>query len=151
MYFVLAIYISGDTEVPCGETARFEAEIAIEQDVYRPLSWDRVDGLVRKQIDIEDDKYRGSDNRKLIISNVSRGDEAGYQAVISRNHDVKILSNTVYLRPKGGIYSFQKLFIHHFLLFSLSCTYSTNCKCSNKKAKCSLIFYFVMYYKATEI
>lgn len=73
-----------------------------------PVSWDRVDGLVRKQIDFEDKKYRGSDTTKLIINSVWKGDEAGYQAVISRNHDVKILSNKVYLRPKGGIYSFQK-------------------------------------------
>lgn len=132
-FFILAIYISGDSEVLCGKTARFEADISTEQDVYMPLNWDRVDGLVRKQIDIEDEKYRGSDNRKLIISNVSRDDQAGYQAVISRNHDVKILSNTVYLRPKGGIYSFQKIFIHPFLLFLCPFTYSTNCKCSKNK------------------
>lgn len=29
--FVLAIYISGDTKVPCGNTAHFEAEISTEK------------------------------------------------------------------------------------------------------------------------
>lgn len=105
--FVLAIYISGDTEVLCGNTARFEAEISTEQDVYMPLNWDRVDGLVREQINIENKKYEGSDTRNLIINNVCMKDKGGYQAVISRKHDVKILSNMVYLRPQGGIYSFK--------------------------------------------
>lgn len=108
---VLAIYISGDTEVLCGNTARFEAEISTEQDVYLPLNWDRVNGLVREQINIEDKKYEGSDTRKLIINNVCMNDKGGYQAVISRKHDVKILSNKVYLRPQGGIFSIQKSFV----------------------------------------
>lgn len=108
IFFGLAICVSGDTEVLCGNTGRFVAEISTEQDVYWPLNWDRVDGLVREQIDIENKKYEGSDTRTLIINNVCMEDKGGYEAVISRKPDVKILSNRVYLRPKGGIYSFQK-------------------------------------------
>lgn len=92
----------GNTHVRCGETASFEAEITLEEDVDLPVSWHRVDGLVTKQINIEDDKYKGSDDRQLQIHNVCKDDEARYQAVISRSADVNISSNGVYLRPMGG-------------------------------------------------
>lgn len=65
--------------------------------------WDRVDGSSRKELDIKSDKYKGSDSRQLLIHRVCKDDEAGYQAVISRNQDVKIFSNEVYLRALGGI------------------------------------------------
>lgn len=93
----------GNTHVLCGKTACFEAGITLEQDV--PVSWHRIDCLVRKQIDIEDDKYRGSDGRQLLIHNVCKDDEAGYQAVISRSDKyncVEIFSDIVDLRPIGG-------------------------------------------------
>lgn len=61
---------------------------------------------MRTQIDIEDEKYRGSDDTQLIIHNVCKEDEGRYQAVISRNQDVKIFSNELYLHPTGGIQSF---------------------------------------------
>lgn len=86
----------------CGETACLEADITLEEDVYLPVSWDKVDRLSRKQLDIKDDKYRGSNSRQLCIHCLSKKDEAGYQAVISRNHDVKIFSNEIYLRVLGG-------------------------------------------------
>ncbi|XP_065922710.1 uncharacterized protein [Magallana gigas] len=98
-----AICVFGESEIFCGKTACFEAEITLEDDVFLPVSWDRVDGMHRKQLDVRDEKYRGSDNRQLRIHNVCKDDEAGYQAVLSRNYDVKILSNTVYLRPKGDL------------------------------------------------
>lgn len=107
-----AIYIFGHTSVLCGETACFEAEITLEQDVDLPVSWHRVDRrLVRKQIDIEDDKYKGSDGRQLFIHNVGKDDEAGYQAVISRKQDVKILSNEVYMRPLGELPCLEDLIV----------------------------------------
>lgn len=93
----------GNTNVICGETACFQAEITLEQDVDLPVIWDRVDGSSRKQIDIKSDKYKGSDSRQLLIHRVCKDDDAGYQAVISRNQDVKIFSNEVYLRSMGGI------------------------------------------------
>lgn len=93
----------GNTNVICGETACFEAEIKLEQDVELPVSWDRVDRSSRKQLDIKNDKYKGSNSSQLLIHGVCKDDEAGYQAVISRNQDVKIFSNEVYLRSMGGI------------------------------------------------
>lgn len=110
-YIASAIYIFGKTSVPCGNTARFLAEITLEKEVYLPVSWDRVEKLVRTQIDIEDEKYRGSDSRQLIIHNVCKEDEGRYQAVISRNHDVKIFSNELYLHPTGGIQPFWKFLL----------------------------------------
>lgn len=101
-FYIPAIFILGLTHVLCGDTACFEAEITLEEDVELQVSWQRVDRLVRKQIDIKDDKYRGSDSRQLLIHNVCKDDEAGYQAVISRSLDVKIFSNEVYLHPMGG-------------------------------------------------
>lgn len=96
-----AIYIGGETSVPCGTTARFIAAITLEQVDHLPVSWDRVERLVRTQIDIEDEKYRGSDDTQLIIRNVCKEDEGRYQAVISRNQDVKIFSNELFLHPIG--------------------------------------------------
>lgn len=93
----------GNTNVICGETACFEAEIKLEQDVELPVSWDRVDRSSRKQLDIKNDKYKRSNSSQLLIHGVCKDDEAGYQAVISRNQDVKIFSNEVYLRSMGGI------------------------------------------------
>lgn len=93
----------GNTHVHCGETACLEAGITLQQDV--PVSWHKVDRLVRKQIDIEDDKYRGSDGKRLFIHNVCKDDEAEYQAVISRSDKYncdEIFSNNFYLRPIGG-------------------------------------------------
>lgn len=101
-FFFLAIYVLGDANVLCGETASLEAEITLEEDVYLPISWDRVEGLSRKQLDIKKDKYSGSNSRQLLIHRVCKDDEAGYQAVISKNQDVKIFSNEVYLRALGG-------------------------------------------------
>lgn len=42
------------------------------------FNWDRVDGLVREEINIENKKYEGSDNRNFIINNVCMNDEGGY-------------------------------------------------------------------------
>nr|XP_034322481.1 protein sax-3-like [Crassostrea gigas] len=98
-----AIYVYGEPDVFCGKTACFEAEITLEDDVILQVSWDRVDRTLRKKINVQDEKYRGSDNSKLLIHNVCKDDEAGYQAVLSRNIDVKIFSNTVYLHPKGDL------------------------------------------------
>lgn len=109
VFFFLAIYVLGDSNVLCGETASLEAEITLEEDLNLPISWDRVEGLSRKQLDIKKDKYRGSNSRQLLIHHVCKDDEAGYQAVISRNQDVKIFSNEVYLRALGGI------LLSHFL------------------------------------
>lgn len=104
--FVSAIYILGDTEILSGETARFEAEFTLEEDAYLPVSWERVEGPSRKQLDITNDKYRGSNSRQLLIHSVCKDDEAGYEAVISRKQDVKICSNKVHLRVLGGIHLF---------------------------------------------
>lgn len=103
LFVFLAIHILGYSDVLCGETASLEAELTLEEDVYLPISWDRVDELSRKHLDIKKDKYRGSNSRQLLIHRVCKDDEAGYQAVISRNQDVKIFSNEVYLRALGGI------------------------------------------------
>lgn len=87
-----------------------------------PVSWDKVDGLVRKQIDTASDKYRGSNSRQLLIHCVCKDDEAGYQAVISRNQDVRIFSNKVHLRAIGGILLFENHDFQSFIsLFYFDC------------------------------
>lgn len=98
-----AIYIHGETAVLCGETAHFEAEITIEKEVHLPVTWDRVNRFVRTQLDLEDEKYRGSDSRQLLIHNVCKDDRGRYQAVIARNQIVKIFSNEVDLNPIGEL------------------------------------------------
>lgn len=96
-----AIYISGDTQVLCGEKTCFKAEITLGQDVYLPVNWEKLDKSFRKELDISSDKYKGSNSRELFIHCVCKEDEGRYQAVISRNQDVKIYSNEIYLCAQG--------------------------------------------------
>lgn len=96
-----AIFILGETSVPCGTTACFIADNKLEKEDYLLVSWDRVKGSVRTHINLEDEKYRGSDDTQLIINDVCEEDKGRYQAVISRNQDVKIFSKEVYLHPTG--------------------------------------------------
>lgn len=100
----------GETSVPCGTTACFIADNKLEKEDYLLVSWDRVKGSVRTHINLEDEKYRGSDDTQLIINDVCEEDKGRYQAVISRNQDVKIFSKEVYLHPTGGIQSFWNFF-----------------------------------------
>lgn len=110
-YFYSAIHLCGPTRLHCGATAFFEANIKLEQDVHLSVSWEKVGRLVRTQINIDDKKYWGSNDTRLIINNVCKEDEGRYQAVISLNQDVKIFSNEVHLHLTGGIQSFWKFLL----------------------------------------
>lgn len=96
-----AIHLCGPTRLHCGATAFFEANIKLEKDVHLSVSWEKVGRLVRTQINIEDKKYWGSNDTRLIINNVCKEDEGRYQAVISLSQDVKIFSNEVHLHLTG--------------------------------------------------
>lgn len=108
-FFFLAINISGNPDVLCGEIACFKAEITHEQYVNFPVSWNKIegpvreDGSVRVELYLKGDKYKGSDTRQLLIRNVCKEDEAGYEAVITGDNNYKVASNEIVLRASGGI------------------------------------------------
>lgn len=108
-FFSLAIYISGKSDVLYGEVACFKVEITREEYVDFLVSWNkieghvRVDGSVRVELNLRSDKYKGSDHRQLLIHNVCKEDEAGYEAVITGDRNYKIASNEIVLRASGGI------------------------------------------------
>lgn len=67
------------------------------------ISWIRVNGSRQEELDLREEKYKRSDESRLLINDVRKEDEAGYKAVISREEKVKIYSNEVVLRGFGGI------------------------------------------------
>nr|XP_034324490.1 uncharacterized protein LOC117689028 isoform X4 [Crassostrea gigas] len=96
-----AIYVEGPVELNCGETAHYKADIRIEESAFLSVSWEKVHGSARKQIDTSCEKYRGSTSRQLNIHSVCKEDEGGYRAFISRKIDHEIFSNTVFLHVQG--------------------------------------------------
>lgn len=68
------------------------------------ISWIKVNGSRQEKLNLGDVKYKGSDESQLFINDVRKEDEAGYEAVISRDDEkVKIHSNKIVLRGFGGI------------------------------------------------
>lgn len=67
------------------------------------ISWIRVNGSKQEELNLKDEKYKGSDESQLLINDVRKEDEAEYKAVISKDEKVKIYSNEVVLRGFGGI------------------------------------------------
>lgn len=67
------------------------------------VTWVRKDGSTIEELNLNDEKYNGSDESQLIINDVRKKDEAKYEAVISKEGNVKIASNEIVLRGFGGI------------------------------------------------
>lgn len=67
------------------------------------VTWVRKDGSTIEELNLNDEKYNGSDESQLIINDVRKNDEAKYEAVISKEGNVKIASNEIVLRGFGGI------------------------------------------------
>lgn len=64
------------------------------------LKWQRVKNLITEDIDTNQEKYRGSNDRELVIHSMCEKDEGDYQAVLMRDTGGKyqIISSTVCLR-----------------------------------------------------
>lgn len=62
-FFFLVIFIEKNVEVICGDIVYFKVDIWIEEFVFLFVSWEKVDGFVRKYIDIGCEKYKGSIDR----------------------------------------------------------------------------------------
>lgn len=63
----------------------------------------RVEGPFRERLNLNDEKYKGSDESQLIINDVRKKDEARYEAEISKEGSINITSNGFVLRGFGGI------------------------------------------------
>lgn len=101
------ISIKGKDRVVCGETTCFEADLKQDEITHWSICWQRVRKNVINQIDINEEKYRGSTRTKLVIISVCKDDEGEYQAVLARESNGnkrKVESNSVYLSVEGGIF-----------------------------------------------
>lgn len=93
----------------CGDLAVFEANVTPS---CWPLTWQKSRGHVTERIDLSKTKYKGSTDRKLVITSVSKEDEWRYQAVLSQNSNgtEQTLSNEIVLQTWGGtLYCYVKL------------------------------------------
>lgn len=69
------------------------------------ITWHKVRGSGLDEIDTTSEKYRGSDNRHLVIQSVCKEDEGEYRAILSlhmERKDISIYSNTVAVHALGG-------------------------------------------------
>lgn len=93
----------------CGDIAVFEAN---GTPSCWSLTWQKSRGHVTERIDLSKEKYKGSTDRKLVITSVSKDDEWRYQAVLSQNSNgnEQTLSNEILLQTWGGtLYCYVKL------------------------------------------
>lgn len=98
------IYIQGENEILCGDTARFEADVKNVESSSWSVTWRKCRGDVIKCIDTSMEKYRDSTKRKLVINSLSKEDEGEYQAFLtleSNGPDYKS-RNTIHLHVIGG-------------------------------------------------
>lgn len=104
------ISIKGNKDALYGDTAIFEAEVTSADPSCWSLIWQKTREPVTERIDINREKYKGSTDRRLVITALSKEDEWKYQAVLSRNMNgrkQKILSNEILLQALGGIFYFR--------------------------------------------
>lgn len=68
------------------------------------LNWQRVRNLITERIDTGREKFKGSNDRQLVIQSMCEEDEGNYQAVLMRDACGKyqIISEAVYLQCTGG-------------------------------------------------
>lgn len=105
---LVEVLITGVGEVTYGNTARFEANVkSFFGSTSCSLTWQKSRGRIKEQIDIHCEKYEGSDDRQLIINSVCKKDEGEYQASLLYSKNCIVLSNSIYLKPIGGIVYFQ--------------------------------------------
>lgn len=96
------ILIKGAEKVVCGETAQFDAEVKRTETSTWSVTWQTKTGNTTTNIKSSDEKFKGSNDRRLIIHSVCKADEAEYQAVLYNRNNNYIYSNTIYLHVSGG-------------------------------------------------
>lgn len=96
------ISIHGENNVTCGGVACFKVDVeSSSTTIPWSVMWQRLRGNITEQIDISADKYKDSNDRQLVIHKVSKKDEGGYQAVLSRQN-LNVTSNSIFLVATGG-------------------------------------------------
>lgn len=77
------IFINGNNEIICGDTAQFEADVKNVDSSCWSITWQKRKGCVIECIDTNLERYSGSTKLKLVIKFVCKEDEGEYQAVLS--------------------------------------------------------------------
>lgn len=68
------------------------------------LKWQRIKNLIAEEIDTNREKFRGSNDKQLVIHSMCEEDEGKYQAVLTRDTGGKyhLVSRTVFLQITKG-------------------------------------------------
>lgn len=101
------VSITGNENAIWGENVAFKAIVTNTDSSCWSLTWQKTRENVTETININRDKYLGSNDRKLVITSVSQEDMWIYQAVLSRNGSEKkqkIFSNDILLKILGGTF-----------------------------------------------
>lgn len=87
-----------------GECARLIADVTPTDLLGWSLKWQRVKNLNTEMIDTNREKFRGSNDRQLVIHSMCEEDMGNYQAVLSRDTGGKyqIISSTACLLITEG-------------------------------------------------
>lgn len=87
-----------------GECTRLIADVTPTDLFGWSLKWQRVKNLKTEKIDINREKFRGSNERQLVIHSMCEEDGGNYQAVLTRDTGGKyqIISSTVCLPITEG-------------------------------------------------
>lgn len=91
------ITIQGETKVPFGGTAQFEADVKNVTSLSWSITWHRRNEDVIQCINPNIQRYIASTERKLVIKPVCKQDEGIYQAVLS------LESNGPYYKSRNNI------------------------------------------------
>lgn len=68
------------------------------------IKWQRIKNLIAEEIDTNREKFRGSNDKQLVIHSMCEEDEGKYQAVLTRDTGGKyqLISRTVFLQITKG-------------------------------------------------
>lgn len=98
------IFIQGENEIICGDTARFKADVKNVESSCWSITWQKRRGDVIQCIDTNLEKYSGSTKRKLVIQSVCKEDKGEYQAalLLESNGPEYKSRNSIRLHVIGG-------------------------------------------------
>lgn len=99
------ISIEGPRKISCGNTAKFIAVTNPGNLEGWSVTWLKHMKCTQMRIISNTEKYYGSTEKNLVIQSVSKEDEGGYQAFLSKvsKANTHVSSNVIFLQAIGGI------------------------------------------------
>lgn len=100
------ISIKGQGSVLCGNSAKFYVDITPENLKGCSITWEKIEQLRTRRINLSTKKYSGSTDKNLVIQSVCKEDQGKYIAILSTDlqyPELSIKSNVIVLQAYGGI------------------------------------------------